>query len=180
MSEGRTFSEAEVEHLVAKRLKERQEIIAETVSALKPHLERMSDEIASANHIKQTLGRDINRLSREVRATNRQLTQHMALAGHPGTITEIGEIKEDLERSEELMHELGVNDLSADQRRVFPAVLKSYVMTGEEQQKADRRSARRQVWIHLATSFLSALVTAIVVVSGFIAWLASHHIRVGP
>lgn len=167
-------SEAELEQLIAKRLKERQEIISEAVTALKPHLDRMSDEIASANHIKQTLGRDINRLSREVRATNRGLAEHVALPGHPGTHAIVLEIQKDLERGEDLMDEFGISDLSAEQRAAFPSVLKAFVVTSAEQKKAERQAERRQVWIHLATSFMSALVTAIVVITGFVAWLAAH------
>ena len=171
-------SEQELEGLIAKRLKERQEIINEAVNALKPELKAMRDEIAAANHVKQTLGRDINRLSREVRATNRELTQHVALAGHPGTEAAVAEIKEEMDKGEELMQDFGINDMSAEQRRAFPVVLKTFVNAGEQSKKQDRMAERRRVWIQLLTSFVSAVVTAVVVISAFLAWLAAHPLVV--
>ena len=178
MTEPRMVSEQELESLISKRLKERQEIINEAVKALRPELAAMREEIAAANHIKQTLGRDINRLSREVRATNRQLTQHAALPGHPGTEAAVAQIKEEMEKGEDLMEEFGISDMSTEQRRAFPVVLKTFITAGEQAKKQDRMSERRQVWIHLAASFMSALVTAIVVISAFLAWISQHPLVV--
>jgi hypothetical protein len=180
MEERRMVSEDQLEALIAKRLKERQEIISEAVTALKPELDRMSREIASANHIKRTLGSQIRTLSRAVRTTNLELRQHSALRGHPGTEAEITEIKQELEQGEELMQQFGITDLSTEQRKAFPAVLKAFVVTSDEQLKQEADDRKRQAWIHVGSSFLSALLGAVAAATGFIAWLSAHPIKASP
>jgi len=88
-------------------------------------------------------------------------------------------VEPDPRRHAEVIGELGVDTLSQEQRKALPAVLEEHVWAREEHREDDRKEQRRQVWIHLATSFLSALVTAIVVVTGFVAWLSTHGSGVG-
>jgi hypothetical protein len=172
-------SEQELEQLIAKRLKERQEIINEAVGALRPELDRMSREIASANHIKQTLGKQVLELTREVRKTNLELTNHAALKAHPGTAADIAEIREELAEGEGIMQEFGIKDLSAEQRKAFPSVLKGFVVKREEERKEQQTELRRQAWIHVGSSFISALLGAATTAAAVIGWIATHP-SVGP
>jgi len=173
MADGRMVSEAELEALVEKRLKERHGIINEALGALKPDLDRMVREIASANHIKRTLGRQIASLDRSIKKTALALDVHTQLAWHVGTTG----ILDRLSKNAEVIGELGVNTLSQEQRKALPAVLEEHVHRREERREDDRKAQRRQVFIHLASSFLSALVTAIVVVTGFVAWLSARGVH---
>lgn len=170
MAERRLVSEAELGALVAKRLKERQEIIGEAVISLKPELDRMTREISAANHIKRTLGKQISALERSVRQTNAKLDTHTSLAMHGGTAGVLGRLTETVE----VIGELGVNTLSQEQRKALPAVLEEHVRTREDKKDADRHERQRQNWMNVFATFASSVAGAVAAAAAILAWLSTH------
>lgn len=155
-------SEAELEAIVAKRVKERAEIISDALAALKPELDNMSDQIAAANHVKEELKGELEELNAAVTLSQRRMEEHARLTWHPA--------------AQQLMADFNIAALSLEEKKALPEVLEEHV----SQQRNRVKAERRQVWIHLATSFLSAVVTAVVILTSFLAWLAAHGgIRIG-
>ena len=166
----RPVSDEEIERIVAKRLKERQEVVAEIAAAIKPELARMSKEISDANHIKRTLGRQIANLERMVLKTNIAIDTHAQLAWHAGTTG----ILDRLTKSVEVVGELGVDALSQEQRKALPAVLEGYVRTREERKEEDGAEKRRQAWLQAVGAAGGALAGAIAAFIALIAYLSTH------
>lgn len=154
-------SEEDLEQLVAKRLKERKEIINEAVGALRPELDAMRREISAANHVKRELGGQMKSLAREVRKTNIELLRHASLQSHSGTEAELASIRAELEEGNALIEEFGINELSAEQKRAFPSVLKSFVTSRDQDREDARKENRRQTWIHALSAFGAAIAGAV-------------------
>jgi hypothetical protein len=176
----RIVSDEELEQLLAKRLAERKEIINEAVSALEPKLEQLRREISAANHIKGTLGRQLNRLERAVLQTNAELGKHVVLPSHPGEADTIARFEEALDKGEQLTAQFGVEALSLEQKQALPGMLQAYVTDQVDRQKLDRRRDRQMtVWLVVATaggSIAGAVLAAIAVV----AYLSSVHLGGTP
>jgi len=176
----RVVTDEQLDDLVEQRmsvaLAERKKVVEEVVAALQPQLERIRREAASANHVKRTLGRQLSRLEGLVKQTNAELGRHVVLAAHPGTADTIERMTDALEKGEELTEQFGVGDLSLEQKKALPGMLKNYVNDQVDRQKLDRRNDRRLTfWLVMATaggSLAGAVLAAIAVV----AYLSAVHV----
>lgn len=148
MSVGRMVTDDQLEALVAKRLKERQEFINEAVTALKPELDRMSRQIQAANHVKRTIGKQIAGLSDLVRQTNTKIEVHAVAPSH--------------EVIDATFKDLGVDEMSLDQKQSLLEITADHVRTRDDRVVMDRRRIDRRAWLHLALTFVATLVGAAV------------------
>ena len=172
----RMVSEAELEAIVAKRLKERADVIAEVKAALKPELEQMSDRIDDSNHVKQVMTSQIRELKDElkgelvelnaaVRLSQRRIEEHARLNAHPG------------DPAVEAIKDLGLPGLSLEEKKALPAVLEQHVRTQDDRAEIDRRHIDRRAWLHLVLTFGATLIGAAV---GAVTIAAAFGIKAHP
>lgn len=108
MAGRRMYSEAEFAVKVKEAVAEKKAAQAEVMAFIRPELDRMTNSIDSANHLKATLGQQLEEVKRLQQETNTKLQAH-------------------IERSQELREEFGVDGLTKEQRAAAPEMLKAYV-----------------------------------------------------
>lgn len=170
----RTVTDEQLEALVNKRLAERKEAIAEVLSELQPTLDGMRREIANANHIKRTLGRQLTRVENLVTQTAAEVRTHAQLPFHPAGTETIQNLTTDAQQGIELLEQFGVENLSLEEKQALPSVLGGYVRDKKDRKTLERRQDRRiALWLFIATgagSVFGGILAGVAV----IAFLASH------
>ena len=169
-------SEEDLEQLVAKRLKERKEIINEAVTALEPTLEGLRKEISAANHVKLPLGRQLTRVERLLRQTMAEVRAHADLPFHPAGSDTIETLTAEAQKGLELLEQFGVEDLSLEQKQALPEVLDEHVRNKQERAAGDRRASDRLNATHALSALMSAILTAIAMSGGLYVYLSTHPI----
>lgn len=176
----RTVTDEQLEQLVSKRVAERKEVLAEVVAELEPALEAMRREIAGANHVKRTLGRQLARLTGLVEQTNAQLQAHIALPAHSGTQSQIDHIRQELDNGTQLAEEFGLDNTSLEERQALPEVLGEHVREKKERKTLDRRSDRRMTVYLVVATAAGSLFGGLLAAIALIAWISSQHLTGGP
>lgn len=156
-----TYSNEEIDEVVAKRLAERKEIINQAVAALQPTLEAMRREIAGANHVKRSIGRQVTRLAKATEETNRQLQAHISL---------VSEMQQKLVRIEREVDEFGLPRMTIEERAAAPEMLRAWL--------AGSRSAifREELVRHLQPAGRLLLAGFLTALASFSAYLVLHHV----
>jgi len=167
----RLVTDEQLEELVAQRIKDRQGIIDEVVTALKPELEGMRREISSANHVKRTLGRQLTGLTALVRQSNAELRTHSALPFHPQGADLVDDLSEESRKGLELIEQFGVAELSLEQKQALPEVLDEHVRMKQERRQGDRRERNKQAWLLVVSQFVGAIAGALVAAASIVAYL---------
>jgi len=167
----RFVTDEQLEELVTQRLKDRQGIIDEVVTALKPELEGMRREISSANHVKRTLGRQLTGLTVLVKQSNAEMRTHAALPFHPQGADIVGDLSEESSKGLELIEQFGIAELSLEQKQALPEVLEEHVRMKQERRQVDRRERRKQAWLLVASQFVGAIAGALVAAASIVAYL---------
>lgn len=157
MAGSRLVTDDQLEALVAKRLKERAEIISEAVTALKPELDRMSKQIQAANHVKRTIGKQITGLTALVKQTNSKLELHAVAPSH--------------EVIGATFQELGINEMSLEQKQALGEMTEQHVRTRDSRVELDRRGGRRRSLLQLGLTFVATLAGALVAATTIAAFL---------
>lgn len=150
------YSDADVDRIVAKRLTEAQQ--ANVVEALSKELTAIRREIASANHIKRTLGKQIAELATLVRG-------HLALPMHAGTAEKFTQLERNFQEAEQ---EFGLDNLTPEERAAFPTVVRT-VLAG--QKRVNDKAREDQAHAEEDSRFwqkVAAIAGAISVLMGFL------------
>lgn len=145
------YTQNQVEEIVFKRLKERQQV--ELLNGLKSQLEDMRDAIVNANHIKSTLGKQLEDLDRLVRTHIEQ------------TRAKFEEIDKKLSDDE-----LGIDNLTPEERAAFPVALRG-LLQGQQRARAQAMSEVRRWQIWAAGATVGLLVVTILSSAGVFSWI---------
>lgn len=161
------YSDADIDRIVGKRLAEREQ--ANIVDALSKELTSIRREIASANHVKRTLGKQLAELNDLVRA-------HVKQPMHPGTAERFLELEQSFQKAEV---EFGLENLTPEERAAFPTVVRTVLaaqarVNEQKQQEKEHAEDDTRHWQKVA-AICAAVAVAVSILSatGIFTWLRS-------